>query len=119
MTSGSETPAAGAGVVRNQSVASPIEAVVFDFSGTLFRLEEDESWFETVTHSDGTPVDGHRAAELMPLGVDRVRTLMVGDSEEADGAARAVGCSFALVDPIATEERPTALLDALASNGIR
>lgn len=249
MTSGSETHAAGAGIVRDRAVESPIEAVVFDFSGTLFRLEEDESWFETVTHSDGTPVDGHRAAELMrrmtapvgevvefdevsrhawrnrdldpalhrqaylhvlresgvsdraqaesvygrvidpscwtpypdtahvlamlagraipvavlsniafdirpafdmlgvsdyvsefvlsyevgyvkpqpeiflsavrSLGVDPARTLMVGDSEEADGAARAIGCSFALVDPIATGERPTALLDALASNGIR
>ena len=23
-----------------------VRAVLFDYSGTLFRLEEDESWFE-------------------------------------------------------------------------
>lgn len=225
------------------------DAVIFDFSGTLFRLDEDDSWFDGVTRSDGTPVDGHHAAELMrrmtapvgevvefddvtrhawrnrdldpalhrqaylhvlresgvdnpdhaesvygrvidptswtpypdtaevlkllasksipvavlsnipfdirpafaglglaeyiaefvlsfeagavkpqpeifrhavaALGVDPARTLMVGDSEEADGAARAIGCSFALVDPVPTPQRPTALLDALESNGIR
>ncbi|OZC54007.1 haloacid dehalogenase [Rhodococcus sp. 06-621-2] len=225
-----------------------IEAVIFDFSGTLFRLDEDDSWFDGVTHSDGAPVDGHHAAELMRrmtapvgevvqfdditrhawrnrdldpalhrqaylhvlkesgidrpeqaesvygrvvdaaswtpypdtaevvkalaassisvgvlsnipfdirpafaqlgiekyvdrftlsfevgvvkpqpeifriavdgLGVDPTRTLMVGDSEEADGAARAIGCSFALVDPVPTTERPTALLDAVRSRGI-
>ena len=27
---------------------------------------------------------------------------MVGDSEEADGGARALGCGFALVDPLPT-----------------
>ena len=225
-----------------------IDAVIFDFSGTLFRLDEDDSWFDGVTHSDGTPVDGHHAAELMRrmtapvgevvefddvtrhawrnrdldpalhrqaylhvlresgvddpdqaesvygrvidtkswtpypdtaevlktlaaksipvsvlsnipfdirpafadlgvaehvaefvlsfevgvvkpdpeifrhaverLGVDPTRTLMVGDSEEADGAARAIGCTFALVEPIATQQRHTALLDALRANGV-
>lgn len=225
-----------------------VSAVIFDFSGTLFRLDEDDSWFDGVTHADGTPVDGHHAAELMrrmtapvgevvefddetrhawrnrdldpalhrkaylhvlresgvhdpdhaesvygrvidpsswspypdtaatlkllaaksipvgvlsnipfdirpvfaglgledcvdefvlsfevgfvkpqieifrhavhALGVDPRRTLMVGDSEEADGAARAIGCSFALVDPLPTRERPKALLDALESHGI-
>lgn len=224
------------------------KAVVFDFSGTLFRLDGDESWFAGITHSDGTPVDGHHATELMRrmtapvgevvefdddtrhawknrdldpvlhrraylhvlrqsgvdhpeqaesvygrvidpdswtpypdtaevlktlaakgipvavlsnipfdirpaferlgvaefvsefvlsfevgcvkpqpeifriavdrLGVDPAATLMVGDSEEADGAAQGIGCSFALVDPIPTAERPTALLKVLASNGL-
>lgn len=224
------------------------DAVIFDFSGTLFRLDEDDSWFDGVTHSDGTPVDGHHAAELMrrmtapvgevvefddvtrhawrnrdldpalhrqaylhvlkqsgvddpdqaesvyrrvidpaswtpypdtaavlknlaaqsipvavlsnipfdirpafarlglaehvaefvlsfevgvvkpqpeifrravaALGVDPRSTLMVGDSEEADGAARDIGCSFALVDPVPTSQRPTALLEALERNGI-
>lgn len=224
------------------------DAVIFDFSGTLFRLEEQESWFEGVTHADGTPVDGHHAAELMrrmtapvgevvefddvtrhawrnrdldpalhrqaylhvlkksgvddpgqassvygrvidpscwtpypdtavvlkrlaaasipvavlsniafdirpafeaigaaqyvnefvlsfelgfvkpqpeifrhavdALGVDPSRTLMVGDSEEADGAARSIGCSFALVDPAPTQDRPSALSNVLDSIGI-
>ncbi|MGB3369988.1 MAG: HAD family hydrolase [Rhodococcus sp. (in: high G+C Gram-positive bacteria)] len=225
-----------------------MDAVIFDFSGTLFRLDEDDSWFDGITHSDGTAVDGHHAAELMrrmtapvgevvefddvtrhawrnrdldpalhrqaylhvlresgldnedhaasvygrvidpfcwtpypdaaevlkvlaaasipvavlsniafdirpaferlgvtdlvsefvlsyevgfvkpqpeifryavdKLGVDARRTLMVGDSDEADGAARTIGCSFALVDPIPTPQRPTALLEAVELSGI-
>lgn len=225
-----------------------VDAVIFDYSGTLFRLDEDDSWFDGIAHRDGTPVDGHHAAELMrrltapvgevvefddvsrhawrnrdldpalhrqaylhvlresgiddsaqadsvygrildpfcwtpypdtaavlkslaaksipvailsniafdirpafealgvfecvsefvlsyevgfvkpqpeifrhavnKLGVDPTRTLMVGDSEEADGAARAIGCAFALVDPVPTWERPDALVRALDSNGV-
>ncbi|MDJ0395465.1 HAD family hydrolase [Rhodococcus sp. G-MC3] len=228
--------------------SSDIQAVIFDFSGTLFRLDEDDSWFDGVTHSDGTPVDGHHAAELMrrltapvgevvefddasryawrnrdldpalhrqaylhvlresgiddpaqadavygrvldpfcwtpypdtaevlkllaaksipvavlsniafdirpafdalgvseyisefvlsyevgfvkpqqeifryateKLGVVPSRTLMVGDSEEADGAARDIGCAFALVEPVHTSLRPDALRKALERNGI-
>lgn len=48
------------------------------------------------------------------LGVDPVDVLMVGDSEEADGGARAVGCRFALVEPTPVEQRPHALLDAVS-----
>ncbi len=58
-------------------------------------------------------------AALDRLGVDAEYTLMVGDSEENDGAARALGCSFALVDPLPTGRRPTGLLDALHSAGVR
>jgi FMN phosphatase YigB (HAD superfamily) len=43
---------------------------------------------------------------------------MVGDSEENDGAAAELGCSFALVDPLPTDERPTGLLDALREHGL-
>ena len=226
-----------------------VEAVLFDFSGTLFRLEEDPTWFDGIHDADGTPVDGAGAAELMrrmtapvgetvefdevsrhawrnrdldpalhrqaylhvldksgvtileqaesvygrvidadswtpypdteavltklaaqsirvgvlsniafdirpaftargldryvdefvlsfevghvkpqpeifrhavaALGVAPAVTLMVGDSDEADGAARAIGCSFALVDPVPTSERPDALLKALHEFGIR
>ncbi len=229
--------------------ARDIEAVLFDFSGTLFRLEEHPSWFDGICGADGTPVDGAAAAELMrrmtapvgetvefdeqtrhawrhrdldpalhrraylhvleqsgvtdpaqaesvygrvidadcwtpypdteavlkllaaesirvgilsniafdirpaftdrnlheyvdefvlsfevgqvkpnpeifrhavaALGVDPSVTLMVGDSAEADGAAREIGCSFALVDPVPTAERPDALLAALSAFGIR
>lgn len=52
------------------------------------------------------------------LGVDATETLMIGDSEENDGAARKVGCSFVLVDPLPTEERPTGLVEALRSAGV-
>lgn len=52
------------------------------------------------------------------LGVPADETLMVGDSEEADGGARALGCAFALVDPLPTSERPDALLTALRAHGV-
>ncbi|GAB2872000.1 HAD family hydrolase [Lentzea nigeriaca] len=45
------------------------------------------------------------------LGVDPRNAVMVGDSEEADGGAEAVGCAFRLVNPVPTSDRPTALLD--------
>lgn len=55
---------------------------------------------------------------LERLGVQAADTLMVGDSEENDGAARDIGCSFALVDPLPVAERPTGLIDALRGHGI-
>ncbi|MEH3136826.1 MAG: HAD-IA family hydrolase [Mycolicibacterium neoaurum] len=54
---------------------------------------------------------------LQRLGVSAEETLMVGDSEEADGGARAVGCAFALVDPLPTARRPDGLRTALRSHG--
>src|SRR3954467_10832519 len=41
-----------------------MEAVLFDYSGTLFRLEGDASWFEGIT-VDEREVDEHVQAELM------------------------------------------------------
>ncbi|CDO09576.1 haloacid dehalogenase [Mycolicibacterium cosmeticum] len=55
---------------------------------------------------------------LQRLGVDPAQALMVGDSEEADGGARAIGCAFALVDPLPTVERPDGLVRALREHGI-
>ncbi len=55
---------------------------------------------------------------LSRLGVEAGEALMVGDSEEADGAARAVGCAFALVDPLPTADRPDGLIEALAEHGL-
>ncbi|RJQ88585.1 HAD family hydrolase [Amycolatopsis panacis] len=57
-------------------------------------------------------------AAVERLGVAAAETLMVGDSEEADGGARALGCEFALVDPWPTSERPDALLAALRAHGL-
>ncbi len=39
--------------------------MLFDFSGTLFRLEEDESWYAGLTDAGGTPIDVARQAEIM------------------------------------------------------
>ena len=41
---------------------SAIRAVLFDFSGTLFRLEEDQSWFAGMELELG--LDGDRSAEV-------------------------------------------------------
>jgi HAD superfamily hydrolase (TIGR01509 family) len=226
-------------------LTSQVQAVLFDYSGTLFRLEEDESWFEGIK-VDEREVDGHVQAELMRrltapvgrsvemtqeadrawnnrdlephlhreaylhvlresgladhhaealygrvidpsswtpypdtadvleglhrqgiktavvsniafdvrpafraagadyvdeyvlsfevgaikpdtaifetalarLGVEGVHAVMVGDSDEADGGARAVGCGFVLVDPLPTAERRDGLKTALANFGV-
>ncbi|MEV0680853.1 HAD family hydrolase [Actinosynnema sp. NPDC050436] len=47
------------------------------------------------------------------LGVHPSEVLMVGDSEEADGGAAAVGCRVAIVPPLETGERSDALLRVL------
>ena len=47
---------------------SRFRAVLFDFSGTLFRLEEDDSWFagmELIDDDGRRAVDEHVQAELM------------------------------------------------------
>jgi HAD superfamily hydrolase (TIGR01509 family) len=55
---------------------------------------------------------------LTRLGVEAAHAVMVGDSDEADGGARAVGCGFSLVDPLPTTQRPDGLTRALAEYGI-
>lgn len=53
------------------------------------------------------------------LGVQAARAVMVGDSDEADGGARALGCGFVLVDPLPTAERRDGLRAALADHGVQ
>jgi HAD superfamily hydrolase (TIGR01493 family) len=57
-------------------------------------------------------------AALDNLGVQAERALMVGDSDEADGGARELGCAFALVDPLPTWERPDGLITALHAHAV-
>ncbi|BBY44330.1 HAD family hydrolase [Mycolicibacterium celeriflavum] len=57
-------------------------------------------------------------AALTRLGVAAADAVMVGDSDEADGGARAVGCEFSLVDPLPTTERPDGLRVALSGYGV-
>ena len=52
------------------------------------------------------------------LGVDAAHAVMVGDSDEADGGARAIGCGFILVDPLPTSQRTDGLTSALTDYGI-
>ncbi|AQT78643.1 haloacid dehalogenase [Mycolicibacterium litorale] len=55
---------------------------------------------------------------LERLGVEAHEAIMVGDSEENDGGARAIGCDFILVDPLPVAERPTGLIDPLRARGV-
>jgi HAD superfamily hydrolase (TIGR01509 family) len=55
---------------------------------------------------------------LSRLGVEAADALMVGDSDEADGGARLIGCGFSLVDPLPTVERPEGLRTALADHRV-
>ena len=57
-------------------------------------------------------------AALTQLGVAAEDAVMVGDSEEADGGARALGCGFVLVDPLPTAQRPDGLRTALTGYGV-
>ena len=52
------------------------------------------------------------------LGVAAADAVMVGDSEEADGGARELGCGFVLVDPLPTAQRPDGLLRGLRQFGL-
>ncbi len=55
---------------------------------------------------------------LSRLGVEAAHAVMVGDSDEADGGARALGCGFVLVDPLPTTQRRDGLRDGLADYGV-
>lgn len=55
---------------------------------------------------------------LSRLGVAAGEAMMVGDSDEADGAARDLGLRFALVDPLPTAQRPDGLRRALQEGGL-
>jgi len=52
------------------------------------------------------------------LAVAAEHAVMVGDSDEADGGARALGCGFVLVDPLPTKQRRDGLRAALADFGV-
>ena len=41
-----------------------VRAVLFDYSGTLFRLEEDDSWFEGIEADEGE-IDGRNVSYLL------------------------------------------------------
>lgn len=56
---------------------------MIDFSGTLFRLEEDESWYADLVRPDGARFDVHETAEIM-----RRMTAPVGRTVDLDEAGR-------------------------------
>lgn len=82
-------------------VAEYIDAVVLSFE--VGAVKPDAAIFETA---------------LTRLGVDAEHAVMIGDSDEADGGARAIGCGFALVDPLPTAQRTDGLRGALSDYGL-
>ena len=83
---------------------------VFDRFGLTDLVDEFVlSYLEGVVKPD--PKIFQTACER--IGVAPQDTLMIGDSAEADGAATAIGARFALVAPLPTAERTSALLDTL------
>jgi HAD superfamily hydrolase (TIGR01509 family) len=55
---------------------------------------------------------------LTRLGVAADDAVMIGDSDEADGGARGIGCGFVLVDPLPTAQRTDGLRSALTEYGV-
>ncbi|GAA3892358.1 HAD family hydrolase [Saccharothrix violaceirubra] len=83
---------------------------VFDRHGVTDRVDEF-----VLSYEEGVIKPDARIFRIAceRLGVRPEETLMVGDSEEADGGARAIGCAVEIVDPLATAQRPDALLAVL------
>jgi HAD superfamily hydrolase (TIGR01509 family) len=104
----------GARVAVVSNIAFDIR-LVFDRLGLLDQVDEVlMSYTEGVMKPD--PALFRRACARLEAHPER--TLMVGDSELADGAAAEVGCSVALVEPIPTAQRPDGLLSVLADHGL-
>lgn len=84
---------------------------VFARHGVLGRVDEF-----VLSYEEGVVKPDPKLFEVAceRLGVEPGEALMIGDSEEADGGARAVGCRFELVEPLPTQERPDALLNAIS-----
>lgn len=84
-----------------QAIGAEVDEFVLSFE--VGAVKPDATIFETA---------------LQRLGVTADQAVMVGDSEEADGGARAVGCGFILVDPLPTDQRPDGLRRGLTDWGI-
>ncbi|MBF6209559.1 HAD-IA family hydrolase [Nocardia puris] len=58
-----------------------IEAVLFDFSGTIFRLEEDESWGDELVGADGAAFGVEAKAEILRRMTAPVEQFMTFDAQ--------------------------------------
>ena len=107
----------GAAGIRTAVVSNIVFDVrpAFEAIGALDSVDEFVLSFE-VGHVKPSPKIFQTA--LSRLGVAASDAVMIGDSDEADGAARDVGCEFVLVDPLPVAERPDGLRRALTACGI-
>lgn len=111
-----------AGLHRQGIKVAVVSNIAFDIRPAFARLGAADDVDEFVLSFEvGSvkPNPGIFETALTRLGVAPSEALMVGDSEEADGGAVAVGCAFQLVDPLPTAERADGLVSALTSAGIR
>ena len=115
-----DTAAVLAGLHRRGVRVAVVSNIAFDVRPAFARLGVAEDVDEFVLSFEvGAVKPSPQIFEtaLARLGVAATDALMVGDSEEADGGAVAVGCRFALVDPLPTDQRPDGLLTALERAG--
>ena len=91
-----------------------VSNIAFDIRPAFVTAGADADEFVLSFEVGAAKPDPHifRVA-LDRLGVRAEEAVMVGDSEENDGAARDLGCDFVLVDPLPIAQRPTGLIDAL------
>ena len=108
------------GALRAQGIKTAVVSnIAFDvrpaFASIGAQVDEFVLSFEVGAVKPDPAIFG---AALQRLGVRAQEAVMVGDSEEADGGAAALGCGFLLVDPLPTGERADGLLRALREYGL-
>ncbi|GAB7066361.1 HAD family hydrolase [Mycolicibacterium hodleri] len=116
-----DTAAVLAGLHRQGIRTAVVSNIAFDIRPAFVRLgvtgDVDEFVLSYEVGAVKPSAEIFQTA-LTRLGVAAEDALMVGDSEEADGGAVAVGCRFALVDPVPTAQRPNGLVKAVESVGL-
>jgi HAD superfamily hydrolase (TIGR01493 family) len=116
-----DTVAVLAALRRNGIATAVVSNIAFDLRPALQAIGAADDVTEFVLSFEVGAVKPDPVifqTALSRLGVHAGDALMVGDSEEADGGARAIGCAFALVDPLPTDQRPVGLIEALKAHGI-
>ncbi|WP_422742222.1 HAD family hydrolase [Mycobacterium sp. WMMD1722] len=110
-----------AGLRRRDIKTAVVSNIAFDIRPAFARIGADADVDEFVLSFEVGAVKPDprifRTA-LERLDVPAADAVMVGDSDEADGGARALGCRFVLVDPLPTVQRGTGLRDGLAALGV-
>ncbi|TVT55741.1 HAD family hydrolase [Amycolatopsis rhizosphaerae] len=116
-----DTAAALKGVAAGGAKVGVLSNIAFDIRPAfgLHGLDQHVDEF-VLSYEEGAikPDPAIFGILLDRLGVAPGEALMIGDSEEADGGARELGCAFALVDPAPTDVRVDGLLTVLREHGV-
>jgi HAD superfamily hydrolase (TIGR01509 family) len=109
------------GLHRQGIKTAVVSNIAFDVRPAFLALGAADYVDEFVLSFEVGAVKPHAAifeTALARLGVEAPYAVMVGDSDEADGGARGVGCGFILVDPLPTPQRTDGLTRALTEYGV-